>query len=231
MSNMNEINELNIETSETIGVDLLNALVQEIKLLKKPWEKLSQNQQDDLIDRLRDRIGTNVARAVHMIAAAGRVIVQGDLEQVTIKDGVKAVVKFSPKQPNLHEMYEAQGKQVLLVVADAKQFVTGMENVTGEPDQRGIDLGHEYDPNGDGKGMPGDDDSNVVDTEAVQIEHQPLESELNQAYDDGYQAAQDGKPESDCPRMAGALCIEWVKGHKAWHYDNAANEDGAGPVE
>jgi len=65
MSNMNEINELNIETSETIGVDLLNALVQEIKLLKKPWEKLSQNQQDDLIDRLRDRIGTNVARAVH----------------------------------------------------------------------------------------------------------------------------------------------------------------------
>jgi hypothetical protein len=158
---MSNQSDLKIITAETMGKDLLGALVTEIRLLKKPWEKLSENQQNELIERLRNRIGDSIAQAVHILAADGRVVCQGDLDQVTIKDGVKAVVKFSLSQPNLHEMYEAQGKSVLLVVADEKKFTTGMDEVQGESDQRTMDMGHEYHDN-DGGGM---DDSDVVDAE------------------------------------------------------------------
>lgn len=42
-------------TADTIGKDLLSALVTELKLLPKPWPELSNGKQDDTIDRLRER--------------------------------------------------------------------------------------------------------------------------------------------------------------------------------
>lgn len=209
-------------TAETIGKDILSALVQEIKLLPDVWAKTSQAKQNDVIDRLRKRVETNVKMAVHLIASEGRTVVAGDLDQITIKDGVKAVVKFSSAAPNLHELYEASGKAVLVVVANPAQHTGGMDEVTGESDQRAMDLGNEYDPNGDGKGM-GVDDENVIDSEAIGLpapgETTPTEEQLEDAFDDGYNAANDGKPESACPIMRGALCIAWVRGWKQWHED------------
>lgn len=103
-----EFNELLGMTAESLGRDLLGALVQEIKLLPDVWPKLSQKKQDDVIDRLRSRVQHNVTMAVHLIASEGRTVVQGDLDQISIKDGVKAVVKFGSGAPNLHEQWLAQ---------------------------------------------------------------------------------------------------------------------------
>lgn len=201
-------------TTETIGRDLLQALVQEIKLLPDVWVKISKSKQDDVIDRLRSRVETNIKMAVHLLAAEGRTVVAGDLDQITIKDGVKAVVKFSSAAANLHELYEASGMAVLVVVANPNQNMGGMDEVVGESDQRGIDLGHEYDPKATGEGMAGD----IIDV--IAVEHQPLESELTKAWDDGYDAAEQGKEQTDCPRMKGSLCIEWIKGWKTYQEDN-----------
>lgn len=208
-------------TAETIGKDILQALVQEIKLLPDVWVKIPKAKQDDVIDRLRNRVETNVKMAVHLVASEGRTVVAGDLDQITIKDGVKAVVKFGSSAPNLHELYEASGKAVLVVVANPAQHTGGMDEIKGESDQRAMDLGNEYDPNGDGKGMDGANGSGeVIDAEVKTIEHQPLQEELDEAYGDGKLAAQEGKEQSDCPVMKGALCIEWIKGWKSWHQEN-----------
>ncbi len=204
-------------TALTIGKDLLQALVKEIKLLPDVWPKLNKDRQDDVIDRLRERVETKVKMAVHLIAAEGRFVVAGDLDQITIKDGVKAVIKFSASAPDLHELYECSGKAVLVVVANPAQHTGGMDDVTGQADQRAMDFGHEYDPNGDGKGMDGTDDNKVVDATVKLIKKQPLKAELKKAWDDGKAAASENRPQTDCPLMPGALCIEWVKGWKAWH--------------
>ncbi len=47
-----------------------------------------------------------------------------------------------------------------------------------------------------------------------------LASELEEAYGDGKLAAQEGKELNDCPVMNGSLCIEWVKGWKAWQQEH-----------
>ncbi len=130
---------------------------------------------------------------------------------------MKAVVKFGLSAQNLNELYDASGKAVLVVVANPAQHTGGMDEVRGEADQRAMDLGKEYDPNGDGEGMDSDD---VVDCEPIAIEHQPLESELQEAHDAGYMAASEGKPQEDCPVMKGDLCIQWVIGWKDWHQKN-----------
>lgn len=204
-------------TADTIGKDLLSGLVTELKLLPKPWPELSKAKQDDIIDRLQARVERNVGMAVHLLAAEGRVVVAGDLDQITIKDGVKAVVKFGSNAANLNELYEHSGKMVLVVVANPADHTSGMDEIEGETDQRAMDLGHEY-RDDDGGGM----DGKVVDAEfepdapglPAPGDTTPTQEELDKAYDDGYQAAAEGKPESDCPVMRGELCIQWVKGWK-----------------
>lgn len=151
---MNAPQDFRSMTANTVGKDLLNGLLLELKLLPQPWPKLSKAKQDDIIDRLRSRVEANIKMAVHLLAAEGRTVVAGDLDQITIKDGVKAVVKFGFNAPNLHELYEVAGKAVLVVVTSPETHTAGMDEVHGEADQRGIDLGHEYHDN-DGGGMDG----------------------------------------------------------------------------
>ncbi len=188
-------------TADTVGLDLLQALLAEIKLLPKPWASLPKSKQDDVIDRLRARVETNVKMAVHLIASDNRTVVVGDLEQVASKDGIKAQFKISPNSEGRHHLFDSVGHACLIVIAGA------------EDDQRAIDLGHEYHDN-DGGGM---DDDNIVDAEITTIEQQPLQAELDEANIAGYEAADDGLGQDACPVMDRRLCIEWIKGWKAWH--------------
>jgi len=204
-------------TANTIGVDLLQALVQEIKLLPDVWPKLAKHKQDDIIERLRKRVISSVQMATHLIASDGRVTVVAELEQITVKDGIKAVLSMSKNDPNRHGLIDCQGKTVLIALADAEAHMGEVAAVRGEEDQRAMDLGHEYDPNGDGKGMepgpgPGDD---VSDARILSLGDGPLESELEQAYEQGYQAYLEDKPKSDCPVMRHELVARWTAGWEA----------------
>lgn len=221
-------------TAETAGKDLLGALVTEIKLLPDVWQKLPKAKQDDVIDRLRNRVMDNVNMVVHVIASQNRTTVAGNLDKVTIKGNVEAVIKFGINAGNLPELFAAaadqESKTVLVVVADPAAHTHGMDDIKGEDDQRNIDLGHEYHDN-DGGGMDGVSD---VDAETGEIKGlpspdqvKPTEEELEKAWDDGYQAAADGKPQSDCPIIRSELVAEWIKGWKAWHEDNPEDKEAA----
>jgi len=212
-------------TAQTIGADLLSALVQEVKLLPDVWPKLSQTKQDDVIERLRKRVIHNVQMATHLIASDGRICVQAELEQIKVKDGIKGVIIMSKNDPHRHLIMDAQGKTVLLAAADAEDHMGEIAAVRGEPDQRAMDLGHEYDPKGDGKGMdgpepgPGDD---VSDARILALGDTPLESDLEEAFQDGYQAYLEGKTKSDCPIMRHELVARWTAG---WEAAKAISDD------
>lgn len=227
---MNAPQDFRNMTADTIGKDLLQALVMELKLLPEPWQKLTKKKQDDIIDRLRNRVETNVKMAVHMLAAEGRTVVAGDLDQITIKDGVKAVVKFGTGAANLHELYEVAGKSVLVVVANAADHTGGMNDVTGEDDQRAMDLGHEYHDN-DGGGMDGGDgEGEVIEGEVLGLpspdQVKPSDEEMQQAFEDGYNAASEGKQKTDCPIIRSELVVEWLRGWQAWN-DQATDDNVA----
>ena len=160
MENEKDVREM---TADTIGADLLQALLAELRLLPKPWDQLPQGRQDDVIDRLRRRVETNVKMAVHLLAAQGRIVVAGAMDQITIKDGVKAVVKFAAGAPGLHDLFDVASKEVLVVVANAGDHTGGIDDIHGESDQRAMDLGHEY-RDDDGGGM---DDGRVIDGEVL----------------------------------------------------------------
>ncbi len=141
--------------AETLGVTLLKALVTEIKLMKKPWDAMTQNQQDDVIDRLRGKVRDQIQMAVHIIASAGRAVVPGTLDTITVKDGAKMLIKMPSLGEHTAEIIAAEGKTVMVIIADSAEYMAGLDSVKGEPDQRAMDLGHEYHDN-DGGGMEED---------------------------------------------------------------------------
>ena len=222
------MNDFRQMTAETAGKDLLGALVTEIKLLPDVWQKLPKAKQDDVIERLRNRVMANVNMVVHVIASQNRITVAGQLDKVTIKGNVEAVIKFGINAGNLPGLFEAAAEQgdktVLVVVGGAEEYTQGMDDVRGEDDQRAMDLGHEYHEN-DGGGMDGvsdvDPDSGEIKGLPSPDQVKPTDEELKKAFDDGYQAASEGKPQSDCPIIRSELVIEWAKGWKAWHEENA----------
>lgn len=132
-------------TAETIGNTLLQAFVLEMKLLPDIWAKLSEAQQNDVLDRLRARVKDQVETAVHLLVSRGRTMVIGELEQITIKDGAKAVIKIGRRpEESLSDFYEAQGRSVFVVVNDSADHLGGIDEVKGEADQRALCLGLEY---------------------------------------------------------------------------------------
>lgn len=212
-------------TSGQVAGDLLKALVQEIRLLPEPWVKMPKAKQDDVIERLRMRVEDMVRMAVHLIASEGRAVADATLEQVTFKNGIKAVFNLSKSCPARHDLADSEGKLCLIVVADAGQHMGGLDDVKGESDQRAMDLGHEYDPKGDGKGM----DGNVVDADVKALPDAPLQSDLDDAYNEGWAAAEAGKPKTDCPITRHEIVQSWTQGWTDWHEgDKPAREDHDG---
>lgn len=128
----------------TVAGDLLAALIDELRLIERPWQSLPEVDQQDVIERLRARVKTNVEEAVRTIAADARPVIAAEVESVTVKDGIKAVLKLSKGDPNRHHLVDAQGDVVLIVVAGAAQYTGGLDAVQAEPDQRALGLGEEY---------------------------------------------------------------------------------------
>lgn len=211
----NDLKQTLSMTSASIGRDLLDALVLEVRMLPDVWPKLPQAKQQDVIERLRARVESAVVMATHLIAANARTAVPAMLESfANTKSGLQAKLVLSKTCPARHELLDSQGQEVLIIVASADEHMGDLDAVKGEPDQRAMDLGHEYDPDGDGKGMegafqPGSDDE-VVDV--IAIEHQPLQAELDQAYRDGYWAFTQSVPKDACPAADHRIVAQWTQG-------------------
>lgn len=121
--------------SESIGTKLLNALLNEIRQIPKPWEQIAEREQEVVIFRLREAVEKNVRHAVTSIQCAAFPRLAASVEQVTFKDGVKAVLTLMKGQDGCHQLADAAGGQVMIVLANPAQFTEGMELVKADADQ------------------------------------------------------------------------------------------------
>ncbi|MDQ3039840.1 MAG: hypothetical protein M3Q51_04475 [Pseudomonadota bacterium] len=125
--------------AETMLGELVSTCMDEIRHAPDIWQKLGEQTQDDVIKRVTSRCGDAIRQAVYLIAAEGRDVITADLEQITAKDGIKAVCVLSKNDPNRHQLLDAVGKPVLIVVASSQEFMGG-EIPAPEPDQQGLPI-------------------------------------------------------------------------------------------
>lgn len=126
--------------SETLGRELLQACLQEMRDMPEVWAKMSEKRQTAVIERLASRVSTTVKAAVRILAADNRPTIDGILESVAVKDGIKATFKVSQHNPERHHLIDSVNKVCLLVVASAADHLDGMDEVKADPDQNPLDL-------------------------------------------------------------------------------------------
>ena len=118
-----------------LGAQLLSALLDEIKAIPDVWQKLPKLEQDDILDRLRERVAYEVQQAAFALASNEATYLVAHLEQVTFKAGVEAKLKIHPGSPHRLDLADSTGQSVLIVLADAEEYVGGMDEFKGEADQ------------------------------------------------------------------------------------------------
>lgn len=126
--------------AETMHGDLMAVVIDEVKALPDVWQKLSEDEQDQVIDRVKTRTRDAIEDCVRIIATQGFVRLRAAVESVTVKDGIKAVLKVGQYDPHRHELVDATGSNAVIVLADLDAFLGGTDQVKADPDQQSLVL-------------------------------------------------------------------------------------------
>lgn len=110
--------------AETLVGDLRDAMLAELKDVAdgKPWNERPEAQQRAVVDRVHSAARGMVNKAVLLMSNKGFASLHGELVQVQVKDGFKAVVEIPRGADFRHELVDAAGKEVVLVLASSEAF-------------------------------------------------------------------------------------------------------------
>ena len=134
---------------ETMLGDLMSLTLDELKHAQDAWQKLSEADQDATIDRIEARTRQAIVSAVRMIATQGFVRLPATLESVTVKDSIKATLSIAKTDPSRHELFDATGCVLTVVLADISQFVEKPHGHKGDPAQLDLIVANKLDQIGD----------------------------------------------------------------------------------
>jgi len=130
-----EVNTVATIAADTMLGDLMACLIDEFKAAPNVWQKMPEEQQQDLIYRAQQRVQENIRVAVEIIASANRPTIVATVESVTVKEAIKAVVTLPKSDAQRHNLFDAAGQTVLLIVAGASEFYGGTDQVVPDPNQ------------------------------------------------------------------------------------------------
>jgi hypothetical protein len=124
--------------TDSLGSYLVKVLIEEIKTQRTMWAVTPQQQQQEAIDRIADHVDLAVKNGVKRLLAAGLPSITAQLDQITIKDGVKATLTFG--QEELHALADLVGSKIVLVLADPDTHAAGVHSYTADADQQPLGI-------------------------------------------------------------------------------------------
>lgn len=87
------------------------------------WKKLKEGQQKDIVAAA-ENVAKEVVRGVSdIVAGRGFKSISGTLEQVTVKDGLKLVIKASKMVDARRDLIDHQGGGITVVIKDINQYL------------------------------------------------------------------------------------------------------------
>lgn len=119
---------------------VMDITISELKLGHDPWRKLAHEKQDQIIERVASRSKDLLRQLLSLISSEGFQRVQVMIEQVTIKDGIKAQVSLSKGEAGWEHLCSAQGQLCTLVLVNAEQFTGVPHGFAAELDQLPLPL-------------------------------------------------------------------------------------------
>lgn len=112
--------------------------MRQLRALEKPWLRMLEKDQKEVIVEVLDDCRQAINKAVELIATDARTCFVAQLDSVTFKDGVKAVLQM-PNTPASHELADTAGGSVYVVIEDPRRYLHhSSATPTADPDQASI---------------------------------------------------------------------------------------------
>ncbi len=117
-----------------LGAALIDAALTEVKALARPWQQMTADQQDDVLERITRQVREAVGDTIRLLATRGATHLVCELEQITVKKGAKAVLVI-PKGAFGDDLLDAVWQQVILVVGPELKSAGDIAKPAPDPDQ------------------------------------------------------------------------------------------------
>lgn len=110
--------------AQTLTGDIRDFILEEIKHHhhERPWDQRPEQDQRDLVDRIESAVTLFTKQCVETIEAGGRTIIDGEIKQLTIKDGIKTLIHVSERHPYRHELMDSNNSRVMIVLSKFRQY-------------------------------------------------------------------------------------------------------------
>ena len=125
---------------EMMHAELRDMILERLRDTRARWDEMSEAKQSEIIAGVDADVTQVVVRAVTMLSEHRFPSVRGVLDQVVVKDGLKAVVKIAPDADDRHEIVDAVGSPIHISVADPRAFMAEKGQVKADPDQTELSL-------------------------------------------------------------------------------------------
>jgi len=127
--------------AERFAGRLLRAALDAVQNQRTMWAVTPQQDQQKVIDRLRETFHGIIIEQMADVAAAGFVRSEVVLSTLTAKgETIKAIVNVGDNK-TLHELVDRIGRKVVLVLVDGEQYAVGMESFEAMKDQPDLEFG------------------------------------------------------------------------------------------
>lgn len=122
-------------SADTMAHDFVAALLQELRSMPDHWARLNAERQQAIIERLKEKVRASTEKAINIIIRNEFPAVQADLEQVSWKGGLQISAKVARDAIFRHQLSDAQGQKVLIVIAPADRWFNRMDEIKARGDQ------------------------------------------------------------------------------------------------
>lgn len=132
-------------TLDTLRGDLRSSMLDILRAMPKPFTVMSEFEQMTLIQAVDNRAVKLLGEAILLLSGAGFEAAHGLLIKAETKDGLlKTQVNFSRNIAQRHDISDAVGREITVILVDREAFMGEREPDLPEPDQ------HELIKDGDG---------------------------------------------------------------------------------
>jgi hypothetical protein len=126
--------------TDTLSGDVRSAIMDKIRAADKSWSELDERQQEDIVRQINQTAEYLVREAVALIAANGMPVIRAMCTGCNHKKAgaIEAKVELSGSDEQRHELFDAVGSFVTIVVADHERYIGEQAPEPIDPDQPGL---------------------------------------------------------------------------------------------
>jgi len=125
----------------TLLGDLIKVTVDSLKQMDRPWVNLSEEEQNRIIGNVTHTMRQAVREACVIIDdSVDKIRIRAQVDSITIKDGIKAVLKVDANNDGRHALSDSSGEYVDIIICRIGDLLHEGGAPTADPQQSAMEL-------------------------------------------------------------------------------------------